>query len=366
MQNTILSCAIIFAVTLIASNSIGIAYAQTPSAMNGSNSSIAVPTSAATTNTTETATTTNLLQSSNSTNQPRVITHAMGETEITSTPTRIVALSWQAGADLLTLGILPVGLANADTFNETVNLDQVVLPSGVVDVGTPWEPNLETIAQLQPDLIIGSMHDNELIFDDLNEIAPTLLFHVFVSSPEQDIPKELQLMKQNFMATADMVGKHDEGIAILERMNATLAGSANWLADAGFGGSKFAMAYVQDDATNLWIWIDALNTQVLEEMGLVNAYKSAYNDTYEFGGIDVSLEGLSLINDPTVHFIFRQHTNDTGIPDSWENNPVWNNLEFVKAGQAYPHESLYVYAGPIAAEVLANQVVQMLTNKTTN
>jgi ABC-type Fe3+-hydroxamate transport system substrate-binding protein len=304
--------------------------------------------------------------SSNDSTEIRTIEHAMGQTQISGTPKRIVALSWQSGADLLILGVPPVGLANADTFNEIVNLDQVVLPSGVANVGEPWEPNLEAIAQLQPDLIIGSMHDNELIFDDLNAIAPTLLFHVFVSSPEQDIPRELDLMKQNFLTTADILGKHDQAVSVLDRLNAKFDEAATRIADSGVGGSKFSLAYVQDDATNLWIWIDALNTQVLEELGLMNAYKSTYNGTYEFGGIDVGLEGLTLVNDPTVHFIFRQHSNDTGIPDSWANNPVWNNLEFVKAGQVYPHESLYVYAGPVAAEVLADSVVEMLTGNGTN
>jgi ABC-type Fe3+-hydroxamate transport system substrate-binding protein len=294
-------------------------------------------------------------------NQVRVIKHAMGETEITGIPTRIVSLSWQSGADLLTLGVQPVGLGNAGTFNETVNLEQVTLPSGVADVGAPWEPNLEAIAQLEPDLIIGSMHDNELLYNDLSEIAPTVLSNVFVQSPEQDIPNELELMKQNFIATADLVGKRDQGVAIIDRMNAKFDEARGKLAEAGIGGSKFVLGYVQEDATSMWIWIDALNTQVLEEMGLENAYKAAYNDTYEFGGTAVGLEGLTIVNDPNVHFIFRQHATDTGIPDSWQNNPVWNNFEFVKAGQANPHESLYVYAGPVAAEALADTVVELLT-----
>jgi len=290
----------------------------------------------------------------------RTISHAMGETEITGTPERIVALSWSSGGDLITLGIQPVGIANKGLFNELVNLDEVTLSPDVADVGLPWEPNLETIAQLEPDLIIGAMHDHELIYDDLNDIAPTLLFHVFVQSPDQGIPTELELMEQNFMTIADVVGRHDQGVAVLEGMNAKFDEAAGKLADAGLEDSKFVMAYVRNDASTMWIWIDAMWTQVLERMGLENAYKAAYDEEYEFGGVALGLEGLSIVDDPEVHFIFREHPTDTGIPDSWQDNPVWNGLEFVKAGQAYPHEAMQVYAGPLAAERLADRVVELL------
>jgi iron complex transport system substrate-binding protein len=296
----------------------------------------------------------------------RTISHAAGETEIAGVPQRIVALSWPLGADLLTLGVTPVGMGNADTFNEIVNLDEVVLPPEVASVGAPWEPNLEAIAQLEPDLIIGATHDNELIYEDLSNIAPTLLFDVFVQQPGQEGPNELELMEQNFMAIADVVGKRGEGAAIIDDMHAKFDAAAAELEGEGLGDEKFVLAYIQSDATTMWIWIDALNTQLLERAGLENAYKAAYEAEYQydydFGGVAWGLEGLEIVDDPDVHFIFRQHATDTGIPDAWEENPVWEGLSFVEAGHVYPHESLYVYAGPRAAEVFAETVVEMLTS----
>lgn len=296
----------------------------------------------------------------------RKIKHTMGETEITGIPKRIVALSWPLGANLLTLGIKPIGMGNADTFNEIVNLDEVVLPADVANVGAPWEPNLEAIAELEPDLIVGATHDNELIYEDLSAIAPTLLFDVFVEQPGQDGPNELELMEQNFMTMADVVGKHDEGTTIIDSMHAKFDAAAAKLEDERLGEEKFVLAYVQSDATTMWIWIDALNTQLLERAGLENAYKTAYEAEYQydydFGGVAWGLEGLAIVDDPSVHLIFRQHTTDAGIPDAWEGNPVWEGLAFVESGHVYPHESLYVYAGPRAAEVFVDTVVEMLTS----
>ncbi|MFP3422141.1 ABC transporter substrate-binding protein, partial [Bacillus sp. SIMBA_161] len=72
-----------------------------------------------------------------------------------ASPSRgIVALEWGFVESLLTLGIQPVGVADIKGYQEYVNIP-LQLSETVQDVGTRQEPNLETIAQLQPDLILG-------------------------------------------------------------------------------------------------------------------------------------------------------------------------------------------------------------------
>ncbi|MGB3760615.1 MAG: ABC transporter substrate-binding protein, partial [Rivularia sp. (in: cyanobacteria)] len=67
------------------------------------------------------------------------------------TPSRVVALGWVYVEDLLALGIQPVGVADIEGYQKFVNI-QPQLAASVVDVGTRAEPNLEAIAQLEPDL----------------------------------------------------------------------------------------------------------------------------------------------------------------------------------------------------------------------
>ena len=102
-KNTVLY-GVIFAAVLIASSSIGIAFAQTPSM----NSSGAAAATAPTANATTTETTANQLQqssSNSSTDQPRIINHTMGQTEITGTPERIVTLYSVFTGDVRALGV---------------------------------------------------------------------------------------------------------------------------------------------------------------------------------------------------------------------------------------------------------------------
>lgn len=110
--------------------------------------------------------------------------------------------------------------------NKWVNLKDRRLSSNVTDVGLRSEPNLEVTAQIEPDLIIGNTDNNGPIYENLNAIAPTLLFDPNPS--EQENVSGFERMKNQFMIIADVLHRHDQGVAILERMNQKIAeGRAN-------------------------------------------------------------------------------------------------------------------------------------------
>lgn len=119
-----------------------------------------------------------------------VLKHAMGETKLNKDPKKVVVLDNGALDNVLALGVKPVGAA-------TVFADQP-FPSylkgteGIKNVGTVDQPNIEVIAQLQPDLILGSKDTHEAIYDKLKEIAPT----VFVESLGETWKENLKLQGQ--------------------------------------------------------------------------------------------------------------------------------------------------------------------------
>jgi len=102
----------------------------------------------------------------------RVIEHAMGETEISGTPERVVVLDTGELDSAMTLGVKPVGSVEA--------VEGLGYPSylegtqGIENVGTIEQPNLEKIATLEPDLILSSKLRHEQIYEQLSEIAPTV------------------------------------------------------------------------------------------------------------------------------------------------------------------------------------------------
>lgn len=94
---------------------------------------------------------------------------------IPAEPKRIVTLD-----PLITLGMLielkaPVIATPYMAITEVEVLD-VVKAEKMVDLGNPREPSLERVAELKPDLIIGSAEAHSGIYEQAAKIAPTVLF----------------------------------------------------------------------------------------------------------------------------------------------------------------------------------------------
>lgn len=111
----------------------------------------------------------------------RSVTHAAGTTEVPTDPQRIVTTTDQnALLPLLELGVRPVGSAGllspdgSTTFRRT----EGVGTSGITFTGAYGEPNLEKVASLQPDLVVGYEFDEDF-YDEMSAIAPTVLVQIF-------------------------------------------------------------------------------------------------------------------------------------------------------------------------------------------
>jgi iron complex transport system substrate-binding protein len=99
----------------------------------------------------------------------RVIQHALGETEVPENPQRVVAF-FSAADVALAVGVKPIAVDDA-TANAEYLQDRL---EGVENVGQAFEPNLEEIAALEPDLILALDVVIEQVYDELNQIAPTV------------------------------------------------------------------------------------------------------------------------------------------------------------------------------------------------
>lgn len=104
---------------------------------------------------------------------PRTLTHAMGKTELKSAPKRVVVLDVGEFDNVVSLGVKPVGYAPSE--------GDAAIPSYLKkdagnpkNVGTINNLNLEAIAGLKPDLILGSQLRAADKYDQLSKIAPTV------------------------------------------------------------------------------------------------------------------------------------------------------------------------------------------------
>src|SRR5690606_31397008 len=96
----------------------------------------------------------------------RTVTDAFGETQIPTNPTRVVVLTTAALENALALGVKPIGAPYSISVNANFFKHLVSQTAGIENTGTVDQPNLETIAKLAPDLIIGQKTDHEAVYED--------------------------------------------------------------------------------------------------------------------------------------------------------------------------------------------------------
>lgn len=171
---------------------------------------------------------TNSAVKSSSTNC-QTVQHDRGITKICDRPQKIVALGPNMLELLLALGIQPVGYADyfslpASKFDRTsqqipflgkkiTNLLGKKITNQPVNTGSTDDPALETIAQLQPDLILGGVSSNQDEYELLSQIAPTLLFTYAVDDEWQEQIRAIALAVDKSKQAERVIKEHSEKIA---------------------------------------------------------------------------------------------------------------------------------------------------------
>lgn len=294
--------------------------------------------------------------SAESSSQTRTIKHALGSTDITGVPERIVALEWVYAEDVLALGVQPVGIADIEGMNKWVNIPVEIEPD-VTDVGLRQEPNLEIIASLKPDLIIGVKSTAEANYDALKSIAPTLIFDPYPGEGEGDQYDE---MIDTFNTIAEVLGKQEQAEQVLSSLEQTYADAKAKLEAAGMTERPIvlAMGYSNQNAVTFRISTDnALAIRTLEHIGLTNAYKANQFEVYGFTTTDV--EALPALQDANFLHIIQE--SDNIIENQLKDNPVWKGLNFVKEDRVYAlGGDMWPYGGPLSAQVLAQKTADLL------
>ena len=150
----------------------------------------------------------------------REITHAMGTTEVPDDPERVVILTNEGTEALLALGVTPVGAVQSWTGEPWYDhiADRM---EGVEVVGTESGVNLELVAALRPDLILGNKMRQEQVYGQLSAIAPTVLTDELRGD-----------WKVNFETYAEALGRAEAGEEIMSEIDDRVAALSETLGDA--------------------------------------------------------------------------------------------------------------------------------------
>lgn len=274
--------------------------------------------------------------------EARVVSHDMGDTEVTADPERVVVLDSPHLDAALSLGVTPV--AGVSVF------DDGQLPAylgdrteGIEVVGSIAEPDLEAIAALDPDLILSATVRHEDIYDQLSQIAPT----VFTASSGTD-------WQQGFELVAEALDRQDEGAEAL----AEYADRVKELGeDVDAEDTDAAIVRFLPDETRVY-GPDTFSGSVLTDVGF--ALPELEYDEYSMAYI--SPEQVDVLSSSDTVFVTVY--GDPGETTQSAVTDVWGNLPAVEAGCQFDvaDDEWMIGIGLIGAEIILDDLESSLAD----
>ncbi|MGC4933171.1 ABC transporter substrate-binding protein [Gordonia sp. DT30] len=269
---------------------------------------------------------------------------------------RIVSLEWEYAEILNSIGAgnTVVGLSDVKGYNQ-YDGPTVPLTSTPTDVGQRLEPSLETIADLQPDLIIASTRSiPDSVRDRLGKIAPIVVLST--SDPTDPIGR----LQQTTRTLGTAVGKQTQADDLNKRLDAALTKNAETLKKNGHAGQHAVFASVSAEGSTVSIRMHARGSTpeaVLERMGLQPAWPNGDGKT---GLSYVDVEGLTRLPADTWFLYWNEDTDP--VEKNLASNPVWQSLPFVKDGRVRGvSKGVWMYGGPQSLIAFSDQVTSALS-----
>ncbi|MDM5153781.1 iron-siderophore ABC transporter substrate-binding protein [Bacillus sp. DX1.1] len=289
--------------------------------------------------------------------QAYTVKHAMGETKITKTPKRVVVLTNEGTEAILSMGVKPVGAVKSwlgNPWYDHIESDM----KGVEVVGVEHEVNLEKIASLKPDLIIGNKVRQEKVYDKLSAIAPT----VFSDTLSGD-------WKENFKLYAKALNREEEGNKVLSKFDAHLEDIKQKLGDKV--NQEVSVVRFMAGTSRIY-YTDSFSGVIFDQLGFkrVKQQKELFTANSKFGNlaIDVGKEMIPKMDGDVLFYFTYAPENDQKALDrakEMTSDPLWKNLNAVKNGNAYEvSDAVWNTAGGvIAANKMLDELEKIMVSK---
>ena len=271
--------------------------------------------------------------------QAREIAHALGTTEVPEDPQRVVVLTNEGTEAVLALGVVPVGAANS--WNGDPWWDHIAEAMGdAVPVGTESAVNLETVAALDPDLILGNAQRHEEIYPQLSAIAPTVL------------SKELRGdWKVNLGLYAEALGRADTAAEVIADYDAAVDALGAALGDA----LDEEVSVIRFLPGQIRIYqLDSFSGVLLQDVGF---HRPEIQNVADFA-IFTGKESIPDMDGDRI-FYFTYETGDgegDALAQDVLSDPLWQSLSAVQEGRVHPvSDAIWNTAGGVLAAQLMLQ-----------
>lgn len=260
--------------------------------------------------------------------EAREISHAMGVTDVPDSPQRVVILTNEGTEALVHLGVIPVGAAQSwDGDPWYSHLAEPLVDT--VSLGTETGINLEQVAALEPDLIIGTRVRQEKVYGQLSAIAPTV-FSETIGETWLD----------NYQFYGEVLGLGEEAAANVEALKARATSLRSSLGEAV--DEDVSLVRFSPGRTRIY-YRGTFPGVVLDLVGFSRPAAQDRADNFE----EVQKERIAEMGGDRIFYFSNDLDPEDAVAnlEDWMSDPLWNNLEAVKAGRAYRVSEMVWNAG---------------------
>jgi len=288
----------------------------------------------------------------------RNIEHALGEAEISAVPQRIVALDWTMAEYLLALGIVPLGISELDDMQRWLGLP-IAIPNGITDLGPRIQPNLQRIAELSPDLIIGTRMLTAPYYDALQQIAPTVAYDLF---PSRKQTSEYESLEYSFGHLASILDRGAIATGIQCRLEDSYKAMREYIHTARIAPSKAMVAFGYSTPQHSLLRLSndgSLSVGVLERLGLTNAFKPGHYEP--FGFTTIEMDEIEVGDNALMMYVVQR--DDKIALSRLQKERTWRmlNVSSNRESRMIPSDMIWPYGGPLSVNMFAVAATRSLT-----
>ncbi|MCM0149583.1 iron-siderophore ABC transporter substrate-binding protein [Photobacterium galatheae] len=275
-----------------------------------------------------------------------MVKHELGETELTETPKKVVALDWALTETVLSLGVTPEGVADEDGYRTWVG--EPKLPESVVNVGSRREPNLELLAEIKPDVILISKHMSP-VYQQLSAIAPTLVYSIY---------SESKTPMANAVSVTEQLGRvlnqEAQAKAVIEATTARLKQNGDKVLASASGQKPLMFVRFINDKTLRIHSEGSLAQDTMTVMGLKNDWQEPTN---LWGFTTAGIEKMAEHQSSNV-MIFGPLTADER--QKLTASPLWQAMAFTRSDAVYELPAIWTFGGLVSAQRFSDHITQLL------
>ncbi|GAB2919572.1 ABC transporter substrate-binding protein [Streptomyces mayteni] len=273
---------------------------------------------------------------------PRTVAHFQGETTLEAEPERVVVISTGQADALLTLGVVPVGSTSGDgaemipPYLAAAYPEQADALAETTYVGGRVEPDIETIANLEPDLILmnNAGKEAETLYAALSAVAPT------VATQGTGL-----YWKQDLLLLADALGRTEQAQSWLDDYHADAAAFGETVTDDP------TVSFLRRNGDRMRVFgVASFSGSVAEDSGLARPETQRFTDETS---VDISSERLDEADGDWIFYGVQG-----GDESEITSQSLWPTLAAVDAGQtvSVDDDVFYLNVGPTAARGILSEL----------